>query len=222
VKVRGCGVRKRSIEVGRASVPPYWSGLEGRIMVSNTTVKKVTPQEYLELEESATEKHEYRDGEIVKIAGGTTNHNAIVVALVAYLFFGLQGQDVRVFSGDVRLWISSKNTFTYPDVMVVCGDVGYHDNRQDTIVNPMLIIEVLSNSTKGYDKTDKFDAYRSLPSFTEYIAIDQYRYAVEQYVKTDDNQWVITYHESENSVLELSSIDVAIKLTDIYANVNFE
>ena len=192
-------------------------------MVIDTTVQKVTPQEYLAWEESATEKHEYRDGEIVEMAGGTTNHNAIVGNIYLALRLGLRGTgNYRIFFSDVRLWIPSKNTFTYPDVMVVRGDVVYHDNRQDTIVNPTLIIEVLSNSTKGYDKTDKFDAYRSLPSFTEYIAIDQYRYSVEQYVKTDDRQWVITYHESEDNVLELSSIDVAIKLTDIYANVNFE
>jgi Uma2 family endonuclease len=192
-------------------------------MVFNTTFKKVTPREYLEWEESATEKHEYRDGKIVQMAGGTTNHNEIIGNIYLALRLGLRGTgNYRIFFSDVRLWISSKNTFTYPDIMVVCGDVIYHDNRQDTIVNPMLIIEVLSNSTKAYDKTDKFDAYRSLPSFTEYIAIDQYRYSVEQYVKTDDNQWLITYHESEDSVLELSSIDVAIKLTDIYANVSFE
>lgn len=106
--------------------------------------------------------------------------------------------------------------------MVVAGDVVYYESRQDTILNPSLIVEVLSRSTKAYDKMDKFDDYRSIPNFQEYIIIDQYRYAVDRYVKTDEGKWLITYHESKEDVLELSSTGVKLKLQDIYANVNFE
>jgi len=144
------------------------------------------------------------------------------VALVAHLFFGSRGQKTQVFSGDIRLWIPQRNIFTYPDVMVVAGDVVYYESRQDTILNPSLIVEVLSRSTKAYDKMDKFDDYRSIPNFQEYIIIDQYRYAVDRYVKTDEGKWLITYHESKEDVLELSSTGVKLKLQDIYANVNFE
>ncbi len=106
--------------------------------------------------------------------------------------------------------------------MVVSGDVEYYENRQDTILNPSVIVEVLSKSTKAYDKTDKFDFYRSLPSFQEYLVIDQYRYSVEQYVKRDEGKWSITYYELEEDSLNLGAIDITLKLQNIYTNVNFE
>lgn len=191
-------------------------------MVLETAVQKTSLEDYLNLEETSEAKHEYRNGELIEMTGGTTNHNAIVVALVAYLFFGLQEKNTQVFSGDVRLWIPQQNIFTYPDVMVVAGDVQYYENRQDTILNPSLVIEVLSKSTKAYDKTDKFDFYRSIAGFQEYLVIDQYRYSVEQYVKTDEGKWLITYYEAEDDVLALASMDVTLALRDIYANVKFE
>ncbi|MGC9504153.1 Uma2 family endonuclease [Baaleninema sp.] len=191
-------------------------------MVLDTTVQKTSLEDYFNLEESSEIKHEYRDGELIEMTGGTTNHNAIVVAMVAYLFFGLQGKNAQVFSGDVRLWIPQHNLFTYPDVMVVSGDVEYYENRQDTILNPSVIVEVLSKSTKAYDKTDKFDYYRSLPSFQEYLVINQYRYSLEQYVKRDEGKWSITYYESEDDALNLASMDIELALRDIYANVKLE
>lgn len=191
-------------------------------MVLDTTVQKTSLEDYFNLEEYSEIKHEYRDGELIEMTGGTTNHNAIMVAMVAYLFFGLQGKNAQVFSGDVRLWIPQHNLFTYPDVMVVSGDVEYYENRQDTILNPSVIVEVLSKSTKAYDKTDKFDYYRSLPSFQEYLVINQYRYSLEQYVKRDEGKWSITYYESEDDALNLASMDIELALRDIYANVKLE
>ncbi|PPT05878.1 Protein of unknown function DUF820 [Geitlerinema sp. FC II] len=191
-------------------------------MVLDTAVQKTSLEEYFNLEESSDIKHEYQDGELIEMTGGTTNHNEIIGNLSIALKLALVGKPYRVFFTEVRLWIPQHNLFTYPDVMVVSGDVEYYENCKDTILNPSLIVEVLSKSTKAYDKTDKFDFYRSLPSFQEYLVIDQYRCSVEQYVKRDEGKWSITYYELEEDSLNLGAFDITLRLQNIYTNVNFE
>ncbi|MDY6804795.1 MAG: Uma2 family endonuclease [Cyanobacteriota bacterium] len=181
-----------------------------------------TPEEYLALEEVAEEKNEYIDGEIVPMTGATSNHNQISVNLCAHLYFALRQQNYRVFAGDLRVWIPEYNTYTYPDVMVVEGELAYHNNRKDTINNPAIICEVLSRSTANRDRTEKFKIYRSIPEFKEYILIDQYKTLVEHYVKQESNKWVINYHEVEEAKLVLETVDFEITLKDIYDRVNFE
>lgn len=112
--------------------------------------------------------------------------------------------------------------YTYPDLMVIKGDVIYHENRKDTVLNPLVIIEILSESTGSYDHGDKFKYYRSIPEFQEYILIDQYQYSVEQFVKTETGKWQVNFYESVDSILTLSTLDFAINLTDLYEQVNFE
>ncbi|BBD56765.1 MULTISPECIES: Uma2 family endonuclease [Planktothrix] len=181
-----------------------------------------SPEEYFKLEETAEFKHEYRDGDIIPMSGGTTNHNQIIVNLCAHLYFALRKQNYRVFTSDVRLWMAEHRLYTYPDLMVIKGDVIYHENRTDTVLNPLVIIEILSESTGSYDRGDKFKYYRSIPEFQEYILIDQYQYSVEQFVKTETGKWQVNFYESADSILTLSTLDFSINLTDLYEQVNFE
>ncbi len=180
-----------------------------------------TPEEYLEFEEKAEYKSEYRDGEIVLMTGGTTNHNEIAGNFYANLKFALKGQNYRVYMADVRLWLPRYRQHTYPDVMVIQGQPVYTGMNTTTVMNPCLIAEVLSKSTKNYDQGDKFLYYRSIPEFKEYILIDQYQYHVMQYVKTADSQWLFTEIEGESATLSLQTIDFQIQLSDLYEQVNF-
>jgi Uma2 family endonuclease len=181
-----------------------------------------TPAEYLELEEKAEFKSEYRNGEIIPMAGGTTNHNRISLNIATNLTFSLKGQNYEVYMSDVRLWIPPNRQYTYPDVMLIQGEPIYLENTTSTITNPRLIVEVLSKSTGNYDRGEKFDYYRSIPELQEYILIDQSCYHVMQYVKTNAGQWLLTdYHQAEE-VVKLGSIELALTLNDIYDRVNFD
>ncbi len=186
-----------------------------------TQTRYYTPEEYLELEENAEYKSEYRDGEIIPMTGGTTNHNKIALNFAAYLKFGLKKQNYDVYIGDVRLWIPRYRQHTYPDIMVIQGEPIYTGANTTTVMNPLLIAEVLSKSTSNYDQSDKFMYYRSIPEFKEYILINQYQYHVMQYVKTDDSKWIFTELQSELDILTLETIDFQIALSDLYEQVNF-
>ena len=190
-------------------------------MQLETQKRHYTPEEYLELEEKAEYKSEYRDGEIVPITGGTTNHNQIAGNFYANLKFSLKKQNYRIYIGDVRLWIPKYRQHTYPDVMVIQGQPVYTGTSTTTVMNPLLIAEVLSKSTQNYDQGNKFIYYRSIPEFKEYILIDQYQYYVMHYVKTADGKWIFDEIEGEFATLSFETIDFQIVLTDLYEQVNF-
>jgi len=181
-----------------------------------------SPIEYLELEVISEYRHEYIDGQIIPMTGGTPNHNQIAGNFYAALNFALKRQPYRVFIADQRLWIPKKRIHTYPDVMVVAGSLEFSEGRKDTITNPLVICEVLSKSTRSYDLDEKFAAYRTIPSFQEYVLIDQYKNHVEQYSKTDENKWIFSEYEQESSIITLSTIQFQIPLSDIYDKVDFE
>ena len=178
-------------------------------------------EEYLLLEAKSTEKHEYRNGEIILMTGGTTNHNKLAGKIYARLLLTLEDQDYEVYMGDVRLWIEKFRLYTYPDVMIVQGQPVYEGKGTTTITNPSLIIEVLSKSTQDYDQNGKFNAYRSLPEFKEYILIDQYQYYVQQFVKNQAEKWVLTDYCGQDAQLKLESIDFEVSLAELYKKVNF-
>ncbi|MBR8826535.1 MAG: Uma2 family endonuclease [Gomphosphaeria aponina SAG 52.96 = DSM 107014] len=184
-------------------------------------VKKYTVEEYLALEEKAEYKNEYRNGEIIKMAGGTTNHNKIGVNICRKFPLTIGTENYELFISDVRLWIPEYNLYTYPDLMIVAGEPIYQGKGTSTITNPTLIIEVLSLSTQEYDRGGKFKYYRSLPQMQEYILIDQYQYGIEQFAKNQEGKWVLTEYENEQDMLKLESIAWEIPLTDIYERVNF-
>ncbi|WP_375468220.1 Uma2 family endonuclease [uncultured Nostoc sp.] len=187
-----------------------------------TQQRYYTPEEYLELEEAADYKSEYIDGQITPMAGGTANHNRISLNLSAALNFAFRQQDYEVFMGDVRLWISQNHIYTYPDVMILAGEPEFLNNRTDIITNPQVIIEVLSKSTKGYDREDKFQAYRTISTFQEYLLIDQTRIHVEQFSKTGKKQWTLREYDEEDEAIALVTVPFEISLHDLYNKVKFE
>ncbi|MBD6620311.1 Uma2 family endonuclease [Komarekiella sp. 'clone 1'] len=180
-----------------------------------------SPEEYLEIEVNSEERHEYIDGQIILMTGGTPNHNQIALNLSGTLNFLLKRQPYRVFVTDQRLWVPNRRIHTYPDVMVVKTPLEYQEGRRDTLMNPVFIAEVLSKSTKSYDRDEKFAAYRTIPNFQEYVLIDQYKMHVEQYFKTDNNKWIFSEYEDEEVTLNLASVPCQVLLADIYDKVDF-
>ncbi|MDJ1179429.1 Uma2 family endonuclease [Roseofilum sp. BLCC_M91] len=175
-----------------------------------------TPEAYLDLEINSQERHEYRSGEIIPMTGGTPNHNELMSILNAFLRVALRGQSYGIFIADQRLWIPEFKIYTYPDVMVISRPVQLQEGRKDTVTNPLMIAEVLSKSTKNYDKDEKFAAYRSIPSFQEYLLIDQSQFKVEHYYKAQVNQWIFSEYKSREDSVNLSSLPCEIPLADLY------
>jgi Uma2 family endonuclease len=188
-----------------------------KIIVSNI----YTPQEYLELEINSHERHEYINGEIISMTGGTPNHNKIALNFASILNFACKRKPLQVFINDQRLWIPNLQIYTYPDIILVQGTLQFQEGRKDTITNPLMITEVLSKSTRTYDKDQKFVAYKTLPSFSEYILIDQYTPHVEQYSKTEDGKWLFCEYDGINANFSLTSIALTIELIDLYDKVEF-
>lgn len=187
-----------------------------------TAQRYFTPEEYLALEETAEYKSEYLDGVIIPMTGGTTNHNRISLNMSIALRLALKGLDYDVFMGDVRLWMTKKRIYTYPDVMVIPGKPEYYNNRQDIVMNPQVIIEVLSKSTKAYDRSDKFKFYQTIPTFQEYILIDQSQVSVEQYCKLANKRWSYSQYDEQDAALVFNFFQVEVALADVYEKVDFE
>jgi len=209
-----CGsVRLRSI-----------STLEGLLMVvaiAEPKTKLYTAEEYLTLEVGSEIRNEYNNGKILPMAGGTPNHNEMMGNLVFILKASLKRQPYSVFVADQRLAIPDRNLYTYPDVMVVPPPVELQPGRKDTVINPILIVEVLSDSTKAYDRDEKFAAYRTIPTFQEYVLIDQARHHVEHYVKQNAHQWLFTEYDGPDAIVPLATISVQVALVDLYESVEF-
>jgi Uma2 family endonuclease len=186
-----------------------------------TQARTYTPEEYLQLEAEADYKSEYRDGEIVPMTGGTTNHNKLAGTFYAYLLFAMKGRGYNIYIGDVRLWIPRYRQYTYPDVMVVQGQPIYTGTNTTTITNPQIIVEVLSPSTQNYDQGDKFMYYRSIPEMQEYILIDQKKFHIVQHTKTPEGKWLLSESEGEDAVLKLNAIEFQITAQDLYEGVDF-
>ncbi|MEH2012745.1 Uma2 family endonuclease [Nostoc sp.] len=187
-----------------------------------TQQRYYTPEEYLELEEAADYKSEYIDGQIIYMAGGTANHNRIAGNFYAVLNFAFRQQEYEVFNSDMRLWIPKRRFYTYPDVTVIAGEPEFFNNRTDIITNPQVIVEVLSKSTKNYDREDKFQAYRTISTFQEYLLIDQTRIRVDQFSKIGKKQWTLREYDEEDEAIALVTVPFEISLQDLYNKVKFE
>lgn len=190
-------------------------------MTATLTQKTYTVDEYLTQEISSPDRHEYRNGEIILMTGGTPNHNRITGNLFAFLNFALKRQPYDVFVTDQRLWIPQMQLYTYPDVMVIRQPLELQEGRNDTVMNPLVIAEVLSPSTRSYDKDKKFAAYRSIPSFSEYIIIEQAEAHVEHYTKTEGQAWLFREYDGLEATLSLQQIEFTLPLADLYDKVDF-
>jgi Uma2 family endonuclease len=191
-------------------------------MQATEVKKRYTPAEYLALEEQAEFRSEYCDGEIIPMTGGSFNHNRIINRVCAYLLNALQGKFYEPFSSDVRLWIPKYRKFTYPDIIVIQNQPIPYEDRTDTLVNPQVIIEVLSKSTEEYDRGDKFKYYRSIPDLQEYLLINQYELDIQHYAKSDGGLWIYQAYESIENTISLTSINTKMPIATIYEGLSFE
>jgi Uma2 family endonuclease len=179
-----------------------------------------TPEEYLALERAAAYKSEYYNGEIFAMAGASRRHVLIVTNLVIELGTQLRKRDCELYSADMRLKVNPTGLYTYPDVIVVCGEPQFSDEQKDTLINPNVIIEVLSESTQGYDRGGKFEQYRTLESFKEYVLVAQDKPHVEHFRRQPDNRWILTETNNLEDSIELTSINCTLALAEIYAKVD--
>lgn len=190
-------------------------------MILSTEQQLYSIEEYIDLEKSAIERHEYINGVIRPMAGGSPRHNTIKVNLIIALGLALKNTSYRVFDSNQRLWIPETSRFTYPDVTVVQEPIIVSDQDETALTNPLLITEVLSESTRNYDRSEKFVNYRSLPSFQEYLLIEQDRVQIEQHIKQDDHHWLLILHDDINGKIALGSVGVEVAIADLYNRIEF-
>jgi Uma2 family endonuclease len=188
--------------------------------MATAALTRYTPEEYLALERNAEFKSEYLDGRIIAMTGGSPEHADVVLNIGSELRTRLRPRGCRVFVNDVRAKIASKSGYVYPDVMAVCEKAMFLDTRPRTLLNPNLIIEVLSDATEGYDRGEKFAAYRAIESLSEYVLVDSRRVSVERYVRQGDF-WVFSDEADLDATLDLSSVGCTLSLREIYADVEF-
>ncbi len=180
---------------------------------------RLTPEDYLAIERSAEFKSEYFDGEIFAMAGASRAHNSIVLNTGSEIRQHLKNRSCKAYVNDMRVKVSPTGLYTYPDVVVVCGKEQFEDTHLDTLLNPTLIIEVLSDSTEAYDRGRKFEHYRHLDSLVEYVLIAQQRPHVESFRRQSDQHWLLAECSGLDGTLRLESIDCDLALAEIYAKV---
>lgn len=181
----------------------------------------LTPEEYLEIERAAEFRSEFYGGEMFAMSGGTSWHNLIVGNIAAELRARFRGGPCRVYTQDMRVQTDSTGQYTYPDVTAHCSPPQFKDRVRDTLLNPELIVEVLSDSTRPYDHGAKFIRYQGVASLTEYVLVSQHEAVVIRHNRQADGTWLMTFIHDLQATLDLRSIGVAIPLTEIYLNVEF-
>lgn len=180
----------------------------------------LTPEEYLASERQADTKHEYFNGDVFAMVGASRKHNLIAGNIFGELRQQLKGKPCEAYTNDMRVRIPATGLYTYPDVIVICGEPKFEDEHIDTLLNPTLIVEVLSESTESYDRGKKAGFYRSVESVAEYLMVSQDEYRVEQYVKQSDGKWLLTDIRALESIVEFASVQCALSMKEIYDRVS--
>lgn len=183
--------------------------------------QKFTIEEYLEMENAGEEKYEYYKGEIFAMSGAKYKHNLISTRILTELGSKLKGKPCQPLGSDMRIHIPTNTLFTYPDVSVFCGEPQFLNNDQYNLLNPSVIFEVLSPSTKNYDRGDMFNLYRDIPSLREYILVDSERVSIEAFYINANGHWELKEHKSINETLEVRTIAEALPLETIYEGIDF-
>jgi Uma2 family endonuclease len=178
----------------------------------------LTPEEYLAAERRNEYRSEYIDGEMVAMTGASRKHNLIAVNITREISRQLKGRPCEAYASGMRVRIPARG-YTYPDLVVVCGEPRFEDDHLDTLLNPTVIIEVLSDSTERYDRGRKFGFYRTIESLAEYVLVAQDEHRTEQYAKRPDGRWLLTDHRSPEDVVELASIRCTLALGEVYEKV---
>lgn len=182
----------------------------------------ISPEEYLERERLALEKHEYYQGEVFAMSGASLHHNKIFANLFTDIGFKLKGKSCQPFGSDLRIHIPKNTLYTYPDISIVCDKPETTDDSFDTITNPSVIFELLSPSTRNYDLGQKFNLYRAIGTLQEYILVDTEGVYVQKHIRNADNSWQLTEYSSLESSFEISTIKLTVLLSDIYNGIIFE
>jgi Uma2 family endonuclease len=181
----------------------------------------LTIEKYLAYERASLDKHEYFDGALFALAGASEQHNLISVNVLSGLHSQLRQRPCTVYPSDMRVKVERISLYTYPDVTIVCGQTQFEDEHRDTLLNPTVIIEVLSPSTEGYDRGKKFQNYRTIASLVEYMLIAQDAVHVEHYVRQSDRRWLLSEANEVDAVIDLSALGCSLALADIYEKVAF-
>ena len=189
--------------------------------MSTLTVTHVTPEEYLAAERLSETRSEYLDGGVYPMTGASVNHSRIVLNIGTELKFQLRDRGCDVLVIDLKVRMPDSRKFFYPDVTVTCEALRYHDERRDIILNPNVVIEVLSPSTEAFDRGAKFQAYRTIESLKEYLLFSQRTPLIEQYVRNEDGRWSLTEAAGLESSLALPSIGCTLNLGAVYDRVDF-
>ena len=180
----------------------------------------LTEREYLAIERLAEFRSEFYNGEMFALAGASRQHNRIVTNLVTTLDTQLRDRPCNVYSSDMRVRVKNTGLFTYPDVVVTCGDEEFADDEQDTLLNPLVILEVLSDSTEAYDRGKKFEHYQNIGSLSTYVLVTQDHSRIERYVRREDGRaWIYTEFHEADAVVRIEAIGCELKLEDVYAKV---
>lgn len=183
---------------------------------------RLTPAEYLAFERKCEFKNEYWAGQVFAMSGASERHNLIETNVVSALHTQLRGRSCKVYPSHMRVKIPATGLYTYPDVTVMCGKAQFEDIDRDTLLNPSVIVEILSKSTEGYDRGKKFQNYRTLESLTEYVLIAQDAVHIEHYIRQPDNQWLLSEAKDLSAVAGLPTIQCSLVLIDVYDKVDLE
>ena len=182
----------------------------------------LTEEQYLEIERKAERKSEFHDGEMFAMAGAGAAHNQLVWNVIAHLGRQLGSGPYRGCPSDMRVRVSATGLYTYPDIVVVCGKPQFPDGHTDTLLNPTLIVEVLSPSTEAYDRGRKFEHYRSLPSLRQYLLVASERVETELRTRQPDGQWLLSFASKGEDVIDLESVGAHLLVSEIYSGVEFD
>jgi len=183
--------------------------------------KRLTETEYLELERQAEFKSEFFDGEVFAMSRGTPLHSQIAGNLIQVIGRQLREGRCIIYTSDLRLKVEATGLLTYPDLSVVCGPLQFAAGTDDTVVNPTVIVEVLSDSTEAYDRGKKFENYRQMPSLREYLLFGQKGPRIEQFVRQESEQWLLREAAGSEATLALPSLEIKISLAEVFAGVEF-
>jgi Uma2 family endonuclease len=189
--------------------------------MSAQPIPRLTAEEYLAAERAAEVRSEFYDGSMYAMAGESYAHNVINVNLVRELSTALRKRGCFLASSEARLRVSPGRVYTYPDIMAGCGEPKFADDQKDTLLNPSLVIEVLSPSTEAHDRGYKFAQYRQLESIREYVLVSQSEPRVERFERQPDGRWVLSEHVGMNAVCRFESVDCDVTLAELYENVAF-
>lgn len=180
----------------------------------------ITPEEYLALERKAEYKSEYLNGEVFAMTGASRKHNLIAANIISLLNLQLREKPCEVYPSDMRVKVTVTGLYTYPDVVVVCGGPKFEDDYVDTLLNPTLIVEILSKTTERYDRIAKTGYYQTLDTLSEHLLVAQEEYRIEQYAKQSDGRWLLSEIRSLEGVVDLQSIGYPLALRDVYDKVS--